>query len=553
MRSPDETREAQGMDRRHFITGAAGLAGIAVLGATQLAACSPAPSTPSSGGAGASGGAASTVVDWLGVPPKIDESKVSETVTADVVIVGAGVAGCAAGLAAVENGASVIILEKGETSRRGGGVHGGINTKMQKASGITFSPTDIDKAIKAEMKNSGMNADESLLRVWATESGAVLDKIIDLVTESGIESRLNTYPLPDYDQEALEYFTEGAYPVGHAVGPGDENSPAIDALTNKILSEGGTFYYETPGVLLIQDPDGTVTGVYGEKADGSYIKAEATKGVVVTTGEYGNNKDMVNTFVPQVAGLDLNCFYAPAVNTGDGHKMMVWAGAEMQRPPHAPMTACTYLLPQPAPFLVVNKLGERIANEASSNFIAFNTVGHQPELTAFQVFDSRWADVSNELKVMTWENTFLVDAERKKAVEDQSEKADTLEELAEKLGIPVDTFVATVNRRIELAEKGHDDDFGLPVDRLALTNLTTPPFFGNKNNMIGYGVCLGGVWVNTKLQVVRGDGSIIKGLYAAGNTVGRRFGDSYFQELCGLSNGLADTHGYVAGRTAATS
>lgn len=115
---------------------------------------------------------------------------------------------------------------------------------------------------------------------------------------------------------------------------------------------------------------------------------------------------MVSEFVPQVAGLGLNCFYAPPVNTGDGHRMMTWAGAEMQRPPHAPMTACTFLVPQPVPFLLVNKQGERFQNEASSNFIAFNSVGHQPDLTAFQVFDSRWADVCNDLKVMTWRTPF---------------------------------------------------------------------------------------------------------------------------------------------------
>jgi fumarate reductase flavoprotein subunit len=283
------------------------------------------------------------------------------------------------------------------------------------------------------------------------------------------------------------------------------------------------------------------------------VLVNAGKGVIVTTGEYANNPAMVEAFVPRVAGLGLNCFYAPPVNTGDGHKMMVWAGAEMQRSPHAPMTACTFLVPQPVPFLIVNKLGERIQNEASSNFIAFNTVGHQPGLTAFQVFDSRWADVSNELKVMTWQNTFLPDAAAKQTIEEGSLSADTLEGLAEKMGVPADVFVATVNRRNGLADTGHDDDFGLPLSSLKATKITDPPFFANQSNLIGFGVCLGGVWVNKELRVLKADGTPIPGLYAAGNTVGRRFGDSYFQELCGLSNGLADTHGYIAGRTAATS
>lgn len=536
------------VDRRSFIVG---MAGVAAVGATSsLIGCTPsseAANTQSNGSAG-SASTAGANDDWLGMAPDITE--VSETIDAEVVIVGAGVAGLAAGLAAIENGVKPVILEKGDTSRSGGGVHGAVNTKLQAQSGITFSQADIDKLIKAEMKNSGMNADEVLLRVWANESGAVLDKIIELTAADGVESRINTLPLPDYDQEEKEYFTEGAYPVGHAVGPGDANGPAIDALTAKILSEGGEFYYATAGAALIQDEQGNVTGVYGQQGE-NYIQFNASKGVIVTTGEYGNNEAMVNAFVPQVAGLGLTCFYAPPVNTGDGHKMMVWAGAEMQRPPHAPMTACTFLVPQPVPFLLVNKLGERFQNEASSNFIAFNSVGHQPEMTAFQVFDSRWAEVCNELKVMTWENTYLPDAEKKATVEENSLKADTLEELAELMGIDPAAFVATVERRNALADAGHDDDFGLPADRLVATKITDPPFFANQNVLIGYGVCLGGVWVNKNMEVLRADGTPIVGLYAAGNTVGRRFGTSYFQELCGLSNGMADAHGYVAGRSAA--
>ena len=536
------------MDRRHFL---AGIGGAAVLGAAgSLVGCSPSDANATDAAAPAATGSATTAVDWLGTPPTIGD--VSQTIDAEVVIVGAGVAGLAAGLAAVDNGVKPVILEKGETSRVGGGVHGGVNTKLQAASGISFSPTDVDKLIKAEMKNSGMNTEEAMLRVWAAESGAVIDKIIDLTTAAGTESRINTLPLPDYNQEEEEYFTEGAYPVGHSIGPGDANGPAIDALTAKIKDSGGDFHYSTAGLALIQDADGNVTGIYGQDADGNIIQFNASKGVVMTTGEYGNNPDMVNAFVPQVAGLGLNCFYSPAVNTGDGHKMMVWAGAEMQRAPHAPMTACTFQVPQPVPFLLVNKLAERFQNEASSNFIAFNSVGHQPDMAAFQIFDSHWADVCNELKVMTWGNTYLPDADTKATVEAACLQANTLEELAGLMGVDPTAFAATVKRRNDLADAGHDDDFGLPLDRLVATKIVDPPFFANQNVLIGYGVCLGGVWANKKMQVLKADGTPIKGLYAGGNTVGRRFGTSYFQELCGLSNGMADTHGYVAGREAST-
>ena len=552
MEEQEQGKGGKGINRREFFIGAAGFASVAVMGASQLAACAPKDQASQADNTTASTGTSGSV-DWLGSAPEIADADISEYLETDVVIAGAGVAGCTAGFAATENGASVILLEKGDKARRGGGVHAAVNTKIQASNGIHFSPEDIDAIVKREIMFTNMHAEESLMRVWANESGAILDKIIALVDKSGIESRLNTFPVAVYDQEAEEYFCEGRWPLGHAVGPGDENSPEIDALTNAITNAGGTFLFSTPAVKLMQDASGAVTGIYGQKDDGTYVQVTAKKGVIVTTGEYANNPAMVDEFCPYLTGLNMPSFYTPPNNTGDGHKMMMWAGAVMQRAPHAPMMANLFPIPQPAPFLLVNNKGERFENEANSNFVSFNAVGHQPGLEAFQIFDSTWADEANSLKVMTWQNLYVVDDTTKKSVEDQCETADTLEELADKLGIPKDTFVATVNRRNQLADNGHDDDFGVPLNRLRATKVAVPPFYGCKNQLMGVGVILGGVWVNTKLQVLNDKGDPIPGLYAAGNTAGRRFGASYQQEICGLSNGLADCHGYVAGRTAATS
>ena len=264
---------------------------------------------------------------------------------------------------------------------------------------------------------------------------------------------------------------------------------------------------------------------------------------------------MVEALCPQVSGLGIPCMNPNTTDDGIGVQMMLWAGARMQAGPVAVMTKCAYLVPQPVPFLIVNNNGERFHNEGTSNFAEYNYVINQPGMTAWQVFDSNWAEACNDMGIMTWSNAYHVSEEQKKEIEDGCVRADTLEELAEAMGVPVDTFVATVERRNFLADAGHDDDFGLPIERLRATKIVAPPFFANESeggNIPGFGVTLGGVCIDERMRVEGQDGRPIPGLYSAGNCTGRRFGSAYFQSICGMSNGFAATHGYVAGREAAS-
>ena len=122
--------------------------------------------------------------------------------------------------------------------------------------------------------------------------------------------------------------------------------------------------------------------------------------------------------------------------------------------------------------------------------------------------------------------------------------ADTLDELSQKMGIPLGTFKQTVARYNELAVQGKDLDFGKRPDRFA--PIDEPPFYAGiiEQSIL---VVLGGLNVNPRLQPLDGDWKVIPGLYLAGNTVGNRFAVDYSTMCPGLTHGMA----YVTGRLAA--
>ena len=126
--------------------------------------------------------------------------------------------------------------------------------------------------------------------------------------------------------------------------------------------------------------------------------------------------------------------------------------------------------------------------------------------------------------------------------------AKTIEELARKMDVPANTFELTVARYNKLAREGKDLDFGKHHDRL--TTCEKPPFYACKMEA-RYMVILGGLKVNTRLQVLDRSGDAIPGLYAAGNVSGSFFGNVYPTTIPGLTHSRAWTFGHLAGLNAA--
>ena len=115
------------------------------------------------------------------------------------------------------------------------------------------------------------------------------------------------------------------FPTGHTSDAGK----AIDIaqiIADKAMELGAEFRFNTPGVQLVQDESGRVTGIIGESKDG-YVQFNAAKGVILATGDYASDYDMCADLCPWVVGT--HNYYNPNYNTGDGHKMGVWVGAKM--------------------------------------------------------------------------------------------------------------------------------------------------------------------------------------------------------------------------------
>lgn len=540
----DARFENVGFTRRGFLKGAGlGAATFATLG--FLGGCAPqaqgADDAQAGDGAGqADGGQRTGSVDQARVgewspetaPAAIAESDIVETVEADVVIVGAGCAGMSAALTAVQAGAKVAVVQNTTQAMTHGWSAGALNSAFQASQGFTFDTSEIQAQYA---KLNGGKADERVLRVFMDNSGETIDWLMD-----------------ETDGEVPFIGLIGEPPFAHMW---EGQQPAImQVIFDKAVEGGADVHYNTEGVQLVKDGD-CVTAVIGKRLDGDkgYVKFVASKGVLLATGDYGNDPDMVDAFAPFCS--ELANTYMPKVNTGGGHKMGMWIGAALDRPAHAPMI---HFDPSPlpegdapfsgTPWLAVNKLGVRYQNEDTDYPYIVNQCILQPEHMRFQVVDAayneHWDDFGGDF--MRWtvskDNQAEWDAAIKRGAIMQ---ADTLEELAGFMGVPKDAFIDTVKRYNDLVDKGVDEDFGKNPDYLKLTKIETAPFFAIKR-VPGVLTILGGLHVNSGLQVLDTDEQPIEGLYAAGNVSGNFFGNDYPLWLGAASCGRAVTFGRYA-------
>ncbi len=358
----------------------------------------------------------------------------------------------------------------------------------------------------------------------------------------------------------------------------------------KTIAQGTDWYYETSAVLLTQDSDGAVTGAIVQDKDKKYIRFNARKGVIVATGGFANNPDMAWALLNESmewaerGGITKDKFGMRGVRDGYGHKLCCWAGGMIEPTPRGSM-ALGGGVSGPwgmAPMVQLNSEAKRFANEAAVPLMA-QEILRQPRGKMCLVTDkkymksivlaglehggpnfgrSEWLpDMEEDMaKVMAagkegFEVRGLTVAERNPI---QVYGANTLEELAGYLGYegdPAKTFVESIKHYNELCYAGADSDFG--KDKAAMIPIDEAPFYGCKGENKGESrpgmVTMSGMMTDASLRVLNKDMRPIKGLYAAGNTLGGRYGLGYSTPFAGNSLGMAWTHGWLAGRFAAES
>lgn len=488
---------------------------------------------------------------WETPPRPIPAGEIKNTVTTDVVVIGAGAAGMATALSAAEGGAKVVVLDKMKKFSARGFDIAAVDSRIQKKMGIKI---DLPTAIRALIKSGDKQVKEELYWIWCRHSGKVLDWILDQVEPEGLFAKISAaqYKGPDYFE----------YPVTHHIlgGPHEKEGAFIDVIQifeKNAKAKGVDFRYSTPAARLIREGKGPVTGVIAGKP-GNYTRFIGKKGVVMATGDFGSNPEMLHYYIPFAKYVDLNVYTPMGANTGDGHKMGLWAGAALQKGTHAPMIH-TVGGAWPYFFLHVNKLGLRYQNEDLACQACCLGKMMQPEGIGWTILDSDF--LKHVPKTLAIGGGFFWDHPGRnfgeewtpkddlEALEDNMKRglafrADTLDELAAKMKVPADALKATVERYNELVKKGVDEDFG--KRRELLFAIEKPPFIAGlvKSALL---TTTSGLRVNTKLEVLDDRDEPLGGLYAVGNVQGDMFAVDYPTVFPGLSHGRCVTFGRLVG------
>lgn len=550
------------INRRDFIKGI-GVASISAGATVALSGCNSASNTTDANQTAGQSPETTIGKHTWEVPPDPIEN-ISETKDFDIVIVGGGMAGNATAEAAARNGAKVAILEQAEECQFRGLENGNIGSKWQLSQGIEIDPID---AARRLFMWSQQTANYRLILTWATQSGRIFDYIEKLCSEYGFKTVGSRGPTAKFGwgtfpDEWRVYETGCCF-----VSDKDEYRARYDgknlnwnvgeAFMNSATSNGAEYFYNNRAQQLVGNAKSGITGVIAQDGDGNYIQYNASKGVVLACGDIGGNEEMCKCWSPLSLRADGTTYATEGGNVGDGMLMGMWAGAAYSKSPAAHMvhqynldTISFYLTSFFQCWLSVNRNGERFGAEMPYEPYLTNARCNTPGNIAWSIFDSDYSTYVKLQHPLDWEQKLdgLEDSLAERVESGYVTQADTLEELADKLGIPSDQFTATVKRFNEMYDSGVDVDFGVPKD--FLSRIQTPPFYACPS-ICSMLVVPFGLHVDNNSQVCTEDDTPIEGLFAVGNMQGDFFGLSYPVICPGISIGRCWTFGQLVGEALA--
>ena len=522
------------------------------------------------------------------------EIEIAETMDYDIVVVGAGAAGVPAAGWAAELGAKTALLQKemnvvsqgncGSAIIKSRSTEAGIEKWIHHTNGLCDWRADV-KQLRAYVDHS-----EEAMMWFLNRAG--LTKETEYGDGSKVDSNTESAKLlNDGDQlcafistsgdftgtwrdreNSYEYGDDHCYFWAPWVGPKPLNvGNALRKVVDRIKESCPDFdvFYQTPGVKLVMDGR-RVAGVIGKRADGSYVQFNASKAVILATGDYTNNKEMVKRWCPDIAEFDKKQFG----KTGDGHILAISAGARMENLGHTKMMHdFDSALMWEEPFLYLNMNGERFTNEYTGFVYMGNILKFQPSYKGSMVDDDHkesgskgWYCTIYDDSYMEWPADEFVSGRIPPAVMEKFipgavenpkgvfknlidlHRCDTLEELAKELDLPYEKMKASIDRYNEMCEKGCDTDFGKPAKYLH--KIEKAPFWGARKH-IRVSAEVSGVVINENSQALDENGEIIPGLYCAGNLGGPFYGGAdYPFHQTGLSLGRCYTFGMIAAKHA---
>ena len=567
-------KESTNFSRRSFLTGAASAGALAAMGA--LAGC--APKAPANEELAATGDASAAAKPSVFDKPASVADQVARTEDYDVVVVGGGNSGVVGALELAQLGAKTLLIEQTGACTIYAGDIDALDSKIQKDLGI-----EIDKewVIKDLGRYGQGKVDENLIRQWAYNAGAFIDWYQEQMQKKGLDVMVDTVckkfsPEGIWNSPASVHtaFQPPLKPTANSMG----SEIAVPAMMELYAEAGGEVRYNTTAVELVQDESGRVTGVIALTEDDEYVQFNTAKAVMLATGGFGGNKDMMDEM--GVISHKFCSNHIGAENShGDGIRMAVWAGADRD---YACEGSCNIFdrgcitgddtnggigldnqggenpnlwWPGSQPFLRVNAHGKRFCNEDGPYDIVFNQACMQPGHFWWQIFDaSSWEDVvsfgtticSRVVAAEGAKNCLLLGQYYPCTSEEEWQsvfidpnvengvllKADTIEELVDMMGLPKEQTLATIERYNELAAKGVDDDYHKASFRL--TAIDEGPFYAAK--LAGWLLStLSGVRVDNTYTPLTAEGERIEGLKCVGLDHGGFFNGMYAQYYGGLN------------------
>ena len=520
--------------------------------------------------------------DWLGKEPDIDEAAITETVDTDILIVGAGNGGMGAAAYAAAHGLNFRVIEQNGNVQDTRHWYGAIDSAAAKEAGE--KPADRAKLLSEISRYASGKCDQRVVKTWINESAAMHDFMRSILEDKyGWTCDFTSGAEAAWPAENAEHNTDYLFPVqehNYMASESASGKPRNELLLDYIRELGYDVDFKTSLAKLEKDSTGRITGIIAQSTeDDHFIRYNANKGVLLACGGFPGNPYMMEQLDPLGTSVTTACSYSPA-DKGYGIRAAVWAGANLDKEA-APMLFDRGIVapgvdggyvasdsafggkafpgpirqynPGTQPFLKVNRNGERFANESSPYNDIVYAAAHQPGRVYAQICDANILEDAKRFHTIGCSaQTRNAGAEYIQKQMDNAEKegvffkADTIEELADKLGFTgeaKDAFLANVDRYNELYDKQNDEDFGKPAYRLSA--IRTAPFYGC---WLGASLLCTeqGIAINDKGQALDNDNKPMPGLYVTGDMSGSFFANNYPCLMAGVAMGRTLTYAIKA-------
>lgn len=504
----------------------------------------------------------------------------------EIVIVGGGGAGLAAAASAGEQGASVVVLEKmsstGGNTRLGEGTYNVADMELLASTGAKTTADlerEVEEAIGVATDDEKYKAlIEAVSKDFEDWKASGSENLFDSANWHALQTYTGGGEIGDLDLittfaagavDSLKWLKEdigvpfkedyifmaigGKWQRGHQIdlikatgAEGDNGGNVyITLLEEQAVKAGAEIYTDADVMEILMDDSGRACGVVAERSDGSTITVNASKAVILTTGGYAANSDLVYKY--SNGAITTKMTSCAVSSTGDGLELAEAVGAELidldqiqVHPLGDPVNDCgcvahfvgNWLSAQY--YMFINKEGKRFVKEDGTRYEMSMAELEQTDGQMWLIVDS--SQIAGDDSRTAQIEVLIADG--------HTFSGDTLEELAEKIGVDGEVLKATVDTYNEGMRSG-SDEFSKAASEDAM--IAQGPFYASLRTPTVHHT-MGGIRINTQAQVLKESGEVIPGLYAAGEVTGGIHGNN---RLGGNAYSDIMTFGRIAGVNAA--